>query len=188
MRQMMTSKVKNRATVGKGNPELGSMMKKARRCVRPGGVGFSQTAMAKSLALDRATIGRWETGEKIPLPHHLVDYCNVLVRKGVSRGDAAKIFAYAYPGRTDFAGSDTELRSAHSKSLANAGQGEPPRPSHDAGDSSRARRARLTGKPPPGGSKKELHYDKEGRELVSVYVTLQAGHRLVERFTSASEE
>lgn len=41
---------------------------------------ISQETIAQSVGVDRATVCRWETGEREPRDEHLADYINVLDR------------------------------------------------------------------------------------------------------------
>jgi transcriptional regulator with XRE-family HTH domain len=43
-------------------------------------VGIPQTALAQAVGVDRATVSRWETGEREPRDKHLARYVEVLDR------------------------------------------------------------------------------------------------------------
>jgi transcriptional regulator with XRE-family HTH domain len=48
--------------------------------------GLPQEALAQTIGVDRATISRWETGEREPGPAHLEAYLKVLERLAQEAG------------------------------------------------------------------------------------------------------
>lgn len=92
------------------------MMFAARRKFKQHGVIYSASSMGKALGVSRATIGRWETGGKPPLPHQLEDYCNVLIKNGLHEEAASSIFKVGYPTRTF---KTSSIKPADSKSRPN---------------------------------------------------------------------
>ena len=61
---------------------------KIRRAVRES-AGISQTDLAKALNVDRATVSRWESGDRRPGPDVLQRYLAALDRLARARQDAS---------------------------------------------------------------------------------------------------